>query len=287
MPEQRSLMGIYAHPDDEQGISGSMMKYGKLGVHTTLITATRGEAGEIAPGVEATPETLGEVREREMRCAAETMGVDTLYFLDYCDSGMAGTPINEDPSSFHQAPLFEVAEKVTRIVRRERPQIILTFDPWGGYGHPDHIKIHQAALMAYFVAGDPRAYPDQIQSEGLKPWAPAKLYYGAFSKARFMEFYELLKQSGEPIPEPLQGFLKRGIPDEAITSRIDVRQYADQKLKALLCHASQLGPDTLFAKFPPEVQRERMVEETFILAESRVQRPEGQETDLFEGIELG
>src|SRR5512135_1018224 len=162
MAEQLSLMAVYAHPDDEQGVSGSFMKYARQGVKTTLVVATRGEAGEIAPGIEATPETLGDVREREMRCAAELMHVDNLYFLDYCDSGMAGTPINEDPLSFHQSPLMEVAEKVTRIIRRERPQVILTFDSWGGYGHPDHIKIHQAATIAYFLAGDPRNFPEQI-----------------------------------------------------------------------------------------------------------------------------
>ena len=101
MAEPFSLMGVYAHPDDEQGTSGSMRKYGRAGVRTTLVCATRGEAGEIAPGVNATTESLGAVREEEMRCAAKTIGVDRLYFLDYCDSGMEGTPINDDPTSFH------------------------------------------------------------------------------------------------------------------------------------------------------------------------------------------
>ncbi len=277
-------MGVYAHPDDEQGASGSMMKYGKMGVRTTLVTATRGEAGEIAPEVKATPENLGEVREQEMRCAAETMGVRNLYFLDYCDSGMAGTPENESPRSFHQAPILGVAEKVTRLVRQERPQVILTFDPWGGYGHPDHIKIHQAALIAYFVAGDPRAYPEQLREEGLEPWAPLKLYYGAFSKSRFQKYLDLLQARGESVPESLQQFLKRGIPDEAITTEIDVGEFAERKLQALLCHASQLGPNTIFAKLPAELQRERMLVETFILAESRLGRPAEHETDLFAGV---
>ncbi len=284
MAEQLSLMGVYAHPDDEQGVSGSFMKYGKEGVKTTLVVATRGEAGEIAPGVNATPENLGQVREQEMRCAAKVMGVGTLYFLDYCDSDMAGRARNEDPLSFHQAPLLSVAEKVTRLVRQQRPQVIMTFDPWGGYGHPDHIKIHQAALMAYFVAGDPRAYPEQIRDEGLQPWTPQKLYYGAFSKSRFQKFFEWMKERGEDVPGPLADFLKRGIPDECITTDIDVAPYAERKLKALLCHASQLGPDTLFAKIPPELRLERMNPETFILAESRIGRPVGIETNLFEGL---
>ncbi len=284
MAEQLSVMGAYAHPDDEQGISGCMIKYGRRGVKTTLVCATRGEAGEIAPGVDAAPENLGAVREQEMRCAAQIMQVQNLYFLDYCDSGMAGTPINEDPLSFHQAPLLEVAGKLTRMVRRERPQVMLTFDPWGGYGHPDHIKIHQAALIAYFVASDPRAYPEQIRDEGLTPWMPQKLYYGAFSKSRFQKYLELIEERGEQLPDMLREFLKRGLPDEVITTEIDVEEFADLKLQALKCHASQLGPNTIFQKLPQVLHRERMKWETFVLAESRTGRPQGVERDLFEGV---
>jgi LmbE family N-acetylglucosaminyl deacetylase len=278
------MMGAFAHPDDEQGITGSMLKYGRMGVKTTLVCATRGEAGEIAPGVDATPENLGALREREMRCAARIIGVQNLYFLDYCDSGMAGTSINQDPRSFHQAPIFDVARKLTRIVRRERPQVMFTFDPWGGYGHPDHIKIHQAALIAYFGAGDPRAYPEQMQDEGLTPWTPQKLYYGAFSKSRFQKYLELIEARGEPVPDQLREFLKRGLPDEAITTQIDVAEFAGLKMQSLECHASQLGPNTLFYRLPRELHHERMKWETFVLAESRQGRPEGVETDLFEGV---
>jgi LmbE family N-acetylglucosaminyl deacetylase len=284
LAEQLSLMGVYAHPDDEQGVSGSVSKYGRAGVGTTLVCATRGEAGEIAPGVDATPENLGAVREQEMRCAAQTMGVQNLYFLDYCDSGMAGTPNNEDPRSFNQAPLFQVVGKLTRIVRRERPQVISTFDPWGGYGHPDHIKIHRAALIAYFAAGDLNAYPEQIQDEGLAPWTPQKLYYGAFSKSLFQEYLDMLGARGEQIPATISEFLKRAIPDEAITTRIDVEEFVNLKMEALRCHASQLGPDSFFRRMTPELYRERMKWETFVLAESRTGHPQGVETDLFEEV---
>jgi LmbE family N-acetylglucosaminyl deacetylase len=279
-----SLMGVYAHPDDEQGASGSMRKYSQAGVRTTLVCATRGEAGEIAPGVEATPENLGSVREEEMRCAAKTIGVDNLYFLDYRDSGMAGTAINEDPLSFHQAPIFEVAEKITRIMRRERPQVITTFDPWGGYGHPDHIKIHRATLIAYFAAGDPRSFQEQIQKEGLEPWRPQKLYYGAFGKSRFQEYFDILEANGEPIPDMFRELIRRAIPDQAITTRIDVEEFMDVKIEALQCHASQLPPDSFFRRMPPEMYRERMKWETFVLAESRMGLPQAVETDLFEEV---
>lgn len=284
MVEQLSLLGVYAHPDDEQGVSGSISKYGQAGVKTTLVCATRGEAGEIAPGVDASVANLGEVREQELRCAAKIIGVDKLYFLDYCDSGMAGTPINEDPQSFHQAPLFEVAGKLTRIVRTERPQVIATFDPWGGYGHPDHIKIHRAALIAYFAAGDPSAFPEQIRDEGLAPWVPQKLYYGAFGKTRFKEYLSLLEEQGEEMPATISEFLKRAIPDEAITTRIDVEEFVDVKMQALGCHASQLGPNSFMRRMTPEMFHDRMKSETFVLAESRTGHPQGVETDLFEDV---
>jgi len=277
------LLGAYGHPDDEQGVSGLMHKYASEGVDVTLVCATRGEAGEIAPGVQATPENLGAVREEELRCAAEKIGVNNLYFLDYRDSGMLGTPENNDPRAFWQANLFEVAEKLVRIIRRHKPHVILTFDPNGGYGHPDHIKIHQASLIAYFVSGDPRIYPDQIAKEGLEPWTVSKLYWGAFPRSRFEKYAELAKQAGIDLGVPMQEFLKRAQPDEIITTRIDVSPYVDLKLSALYCHASQMNPNSIFSKIPIEIRREGMKVETLVRAESRVV-VQGEETDLFTGI---
>ena len=183
MTAKLSLFAAYGHPDDEQGVSGLMHQYANAGVNVTLVCATRGEVGEIAPGVDATPQTLGQVREEELRCAAEKIGISNLYFFDYRDSGMIGTPPNEDPRCLWQANLMEVAEKLVRLVRRHKPHVMLTFDPNGGYGHPDHIKIHQATMIAYFIAGDARIFPDQISKEGLQAWTPLKLYWGAFRAA--------------------------------------------------------------------------------------------------------
>lgn len=220
------LLGAYAHPDDEQGISGLMHKYASEGVDVTLVCATRGEAGEIAPGVAATPENLGQVREEELRCAAEKIGVNNVYFLNYRDSGMMGTAENAHPQCLWQANVIQVTENLVRLIRRHKPHVILTFDPNGGYGHPDHIKIHQAATIAYYVAGDARIFPEQIQ-EGLPAWTPLKLYWGAFPRSRFAKFAEMLEKQGSEIPVPMREFLKRGLPDEVITTRIDVAKYVD------------------------------------------------------------
>lgn len=275
-------MAVYAHPDDEQGVSGAFAKYARQGVNTTLICATRGEAGEIAPGVSATPETLGLVREAEMRCAAAKIGLRHLYLLDYRDSGMVGTKENEDLRSLHQADLLEVAARVTKIVRTQKPQVMVTFDAWGGYGHPDHIQIHKAALFAFFVAGDARAFPEQLQ-DGIAPWTPQKLYFNVWPRSRFNAFIEHIKAEGKEIPDWLHNFGARGMPDEVITSRLDVSEFARLKLESLQCHASQLGPNTIFRQIPQELWLDMVKTETFMLAESRTGRASG-ETDLFEGI---
>ncbi|OGO40427.1 MAG: hypothetical protein A2Z03_12675, partial [Chloroflexi bacterium RBG_16_56_8] len=231
-----------------------------------------------------TSANLGNVREDELRCAAEKIGIQNLYFLDYRDSGMMGTPENSDPRNLWNANLFEVTEKIVRLVRRHKPQVILTFDPNGGYGHPDHIKAHQAATIAYYVAGDPRIYPEQLK-EGLEAWTLSKLYWGAFPRARFQQWAEMAQKSGFAISVPMQEFLKRGIPDECVTTHIDVAEFVDLKINALSCHASQLDPNNIWQKIPPEVRREAIKLEMLICAESRVAPKQGTETDLFEGIE--
>ncbi|MBI3914568.1 MAG: PIG-L family deacetylase [Chloroflexi bacterium] len=284
MANQKSILGVYAHPDDEQGVSGLFHKYARAGVETSLIIATRGEVGEIAPGVDATPATLGQVRENEMRRAAQKIGIQHLHFLDYRDSGMMGTPENQDARNLWQANTFAVAEKITQIIRQRQPQVILTFDAFGGYGHPDHIKIHQATLMAYFVAGDPRAFPEQLQN-GLAPWNASKVYWTAFPKSRFEQYVKMADAAGMEMPEPMKEFLKRAQPDEVITARIDVAEFVDLKLESLACHASQMNPNSIWSKIPAEIRREGMKTETLICAESRLGRAQRDETDLFQGIE--
>lgn len=282
MPDQLSLLAVYAHPDDEQGVSGSFAKYARQGVTTSIVCATRGEVGEIAPGTNATPENLGQVREAEMRCAVAKIGVRHLYMLNYRDSGMDGTPENQDPRCLHRAPLMQVAEQVTRIVRERRPQVMITFDAWGGYGHPDHIQMHRAALMSFWLAADPRAFPEHL-TQGLEVWAPSKLYFHVWPRSRFQRYVEHLESIGEQLPEWILNFAKRALPDQVITTRLDVHEFVDLKIESLLCHATQLGPNTFFRRIPEPLWRDMLKTETFMLAEARTGRA-GDETDVFEGI---
>ena len=284
MTKKFSLLGVYAHPDDEQGVTGLLHKYVNDGVNVSLVYGTRGEAGEIAPGVNATEENLGEVREEEMRCAAEKIGIHNLFFLNYRDSGMMDTAENQNQHNLWNADLFEVTEKLVKIIRVHKPHVILTFDANGGYGHPDHIKIHQAALMAYFVAGDARAFSHQLKN-GLEPWTPLKVYWTAFPRSRWEKFAKMAEERGIDISTPMKEFLKRAMPDEIITTRINVAEYVDLKINALDCHASQLNPNNFFRKIPMDVRKDGMKVETLVRAESRVMPMQGVEDDLFAGIE--
>lgn len=275
-------MAIFAHPDDEQLVSGAFAKYAAMGVETTLVIATRGEEGEIAPGINANADTLGAVREQEMRCAAEKLGIHHLHFLDYRDSGMVGTAANNDPRSLHCADLMDASTKLVGLIRQHKPQVILTFDPTGVYSHPDHLSVHRAALMAYFLAGDPNAFPDQLQT-GLEPWTPLKLYYPVWRRIWVQLFVIFLRLIGQPTPEFLKTLLENTPPKSAITTQLDVGNFVGIKREALLCHASQSGPDAPVHQTPQLVWDYVMRTETFVRAYSAVASTHS-ERDLFEGI---
>src|SRR3984893_13029743 len=139
-----TLLLVHAHPDDEAiSTGGVMMKARADGHRVVLVTATRGEVGEIHNMDDAaTRPHLGDVRSKELETASRILGVNRGEFLDYRDSGMVGTPENDDPRSFHQAPLAEAAARLAGILREERPDVVVTYDADGTYGHPDHIKAH-------------------------------------------------------------------------------------------------------------------------------------------------
>jgi LmbE family N-acetylglucosaminyl deacetylase len=284
--ERLRLMAVFAHPDDESfGTGGTLARYGTdPDVRVVLVCATRGEAGEISdPGL-ATPEGLGDVREQELRCACQALGVEELILLGYRDSGMAGTPENMDPRALAMADFDEAVGKIVEQIRRERPDVVVTFDESGGYGHPDHIAVHYHAKAAYAAAADPAQYPEQIEA-GLEPHQAAKLYYTAIPRRFFVAVADKMLELGMEIPprylERLEGPL--GLPDEACTTDIFVKDFWDKKQKAVSCHATQLNPDSIFAALPPDVMRELQAWECFQLAESTVGE-DGDSHDLLTGL---
>jgi LmbE family N-acetylglucosaminyl deacetylase len=261
MSTSLSLLGLFAHPDDEQLMTGAFARHALEGMRTGLVCATRGECGEIAEPTLATPENLGAVREAELRAACAVIGVKYLYFLDYRDSGMIGTPENEDPRNFLNANEQEALGRIIRIVRDYKPTIMVTFDPTGGYGHPDHLTIHKLASTAFNAAADPAIYP-----EAGAPWQAERLYYSAFPRSSFRRMQEFIVEND--LDTSFRGLDPEifGLPDEEITNELDVREWVPSKERSFNQHRTQINPNSPFAKLSPEIMQDWRSKEYFKLA---------------------
>ncbi len=281
---RRTLLAVFAHPDDESfGIGGTLARYAAEGVHVVLACATLGEAGEVKDPSLGTREQLAEIRERELRCACDVLGISELHLLGYRDSGMAGSPDNDDPRALVQADPAEVVGKIVRVIRQVRPQVVITFEEGGGYGHPDHIAIHHHTVAGFQAAGDPSQYPEH-RAEGLEPHVPQKLYFTILPRRFFRGLAQYLKEMG--FADRLADFdwESRGVPDELCAFEIDVSAYVDVKLQAFQCHRSQLSHNGPFSLIPPEVRWDFMSTECFSLAGSRLEAGQKTETDLFASL---
>jgi len=279
----KTLLAIFAHPDDEAfGTGGTLARYAAEGADIVLVCATRGEAGEIADKNLATPESLGQVRENELRCAAGALGISEVIFLGYRDSGMAGTPENEDPRAFVNAPAEEVVAQLVGIIRRARPDVIVTFEPNGGYGHPDHIAAHHHTIAAFHAAADPARYPEQGEA-----WQASKLFYNTIPRSFFLTMRDQLEAMGEDT-SAFARFEEAGAgwPDDQIHVTLDVAEEIEAKWTALNCHRTQFGPDNLFRRLPEKVTRQIMSREHFALAWPNPE-PGLQLADLFAALWIG
>jgi LmbE family N-acetylglucosaminyl deacetylase len=278
-----TLLAVFAHPDDESfGVGGTLAKYASNGTHVVLVCATRGEVGEISDASLATPESLGHVREYELRCAAQTLGISELIFLDYLDSGMEGTPENMHPKAFIQAPPHEVVGKLVRVIRELQPQVVITFDPGGGYGHPDHIAISRYTTQACSQASSSTDFP-----EAGPPWQPNRLFYNAIPSSFFVEMRKKM-QALRMDTSQLDGFdpQRHGFSDDQIKTRIDVTRFVEVKWNALQCHQTQFGPDNLL-RLLPEVDLRQMISfEYFALASPTSENGLQEMDDLFSGMRL-
>ena len=272
----KRLLGIFAHPDDEGTTSGALLHYSTLDIETGLVCATRGEVGEIADPALATPENLGHVREGEMRAAAEVIGVRNLWFLDYRDSGMAGTPENADHRSLAQASAADVVGKLVAIIRQFRPQVLVTFDETGGYGHPDHIAIYRHTTSAFYAAADAVQYPEHGSAHLV-----SKLYYTSFPRSFMRQIGEYMRE------QDYQGSISRldpeklGMPDELIDVRLNVEPYIETKNRSWAMHRTQMDTTNAMAQLPAEFQRKWRMYEYFQLAATRVGPDIAGENDLF------
>jgi LmbE family N-acetylglucosaminyl deacetylase len=243
-----------------------------------LICATRGEVGE-APADLKGFTSAGDMREDELRCAAGVLGLKAVYLLGYRDSGMPGSPDNVHPQALAAQPVEKVAREVARYIREICPQVVITFDPIGGYRHPDHIAIHRATVEAFRLAGE-----RDEKLDSLPPYAPQKLYYSTFSRRFFRAAIVALRLLGR---DPAHFGKNKDIDllsltdaDFPIHAAVPVKDVMTLKEKAAACHSSQGGSMPPLARW---LQRLFAGDETYMRAYPQ-QAPDRREHDLFEGI---
>jgi len=271
MPERPlTLMAVHAHPDDEAiGTGGILARYSAEGVRTVLVTCTNGELGD-APGWkpgEAGHDTdvVVALRREELRASCAVLGVSHLELLGYHDSGMEGWPQNDRPDCFWRTPVEEPAGRLAALLRTYEPQVVVTYDENGFYGHPDHIQTNRVTLAALGQWGE-----------------PAKLYYTAVARSRIRGFRDLLAEAGVEGPAEVEADPDFGTPDELITTTVDCRAVADRKYASLEAHASQ-SENIFFLQMGLELFTTVMGSESFVRVTDHTGAPV-PEDDLFAGL---
>jgi LmbE family N-acetylglucosaminyl deacetylase len=263
-------MFIFAHPDDEAfGTGGSLSRYAAEGHRVYLVTATRGEAGGISDPALASPANLPDVREQELRNACALYGIEPPILLDYMDGQC---------TIVHQG---QAVGKLVRLLRRLRPQVVVTFGPDGIYGHYDHIAVHRWATIAVRLAADPGCFPD-VGGGACETHEVSKVYHRVLPQSQV----DAMSAGGQPPAVMMDGvpFPMVGYPDEQITTRVDVGAYVDHKVAGIQCHRTQISPDNPYLVNPEQTKLAPLFrEETYQLVMSRVGQP-GAETDLLCGL---
>src|SRR4051794_26648199 len=291
---ERRLLLVHAHPDDETINNGATMaRYVAEGAAVTLLTCTLGEEGEVlVPELELLApdqaDQLGGDRISELRAAREALGVTDWRFLGgpgrYRDSGMMGTPANAKPRAFWNADLDEAVAHAVAVVREVRPQVVVTYDENGGYGHPDHIQAHRVAMGAVDAAADPGYRPDLGE-----PWEGAKVYWCCMPRSVLREGIEAMRALGEASPFHDLGDVEDvpfAVPDELVAAAVDGRAFAKHKHAAMRAHATQITVDGPFFALSNNLGQEVLGTEYYrlIRGERGPVGPDGREDDLFAGL---
>ena len=285
---QKRLLLVHAHPDDETINNGiTMTKYAQEGAKVTLVTCTRGEEGEVlieslANLASSRDDKLGEHREVELKNAMEHLGIDDFRFLGapnkkWRDSGMIGTAQNERSDVFWQANLDEAAQELVNVILETKPHVLITYDEFGGYGHPDHIKANQVAMRAADMAAD-------------QGWEISKIYWNTMPRSVIQDGIEKMKEVGSSFfgAESVDD-LPFAKPDELVTSVIRATEYVPQKLAAMKAHETQISVDGPFFALSNNLGLSIWGDEYYTLVRGEKSEPfdsDGRELDLFAGIKL-
>ncbi len=270
-----TLMAVHAHPDDEAtGTGGILARYAAEGIRTVLVVCTDGACGDgpagIKPGESGHDrDEVAALRLRELEASAGVLQIGDVELLGYADSGMMGWDTNDAPGSFWTTPVDEAAARLAELMRRYQPDVVVTYDENGFYGHPDHIQAHRVT-MAAVAATD----------------VAAKVYWTTAPRSKMKEFGDVMREFGldwdEPDPAAEQPQMEIGLPDEEITTWVDTTAFGAQKFDALAAHASQ-GDNIFFLRMGKERFTEMMGIETFV----RVRDKTGARTpedDLLAGL---
>jgi N-acetyl-1-D-myo-inositol-2-amino-2-deoxy-alpha-D-glucopyranoside deacetylase len=286
----RRMLLVHAHPDDEViGTGGTMAKYAAQNALVTLVTCTLGEEGEIVVDhlkhlAADQDDALGQHRIGELAAACEALGVKDHRFLGgagrWRDSGMMGEPTNDRPSCFWRADLAEAARGLVAILRETRPQVVITYDENGGYGHPDHIQAHRVTVMAMDLAGEAGYEPELGE-----PWQPAKLYYHCIPRSLFREGMQALTERGiDPgFGDEEPSFI---VDDELVTTSIETADQLAAKVAAMRAHESQIAVNDVFYAMADGGGRAMFARETFRLVRGELgpTAADGREDDVFAGV---
>jgi N-acetyl-1-D-myo-inositol-2-amino-2-deoxy-alpha-D-glucopyranoside deacetylase len=279
--QPRRLLAVLAHPDDETfGMGGTLAMYAHQGAEVSLVCATRGEVGEMDAEYMQGFSSIADRRESELRCAAGLLGLKGVYFMGYRDSGMPGSPDNQHPQALYAQPLEKLVRDVVHYIRLIRPQVVLTFDPIGGYRHPDHIAIQRATEKAFYAA-----CKDDIQDD-LPPHTPQKLYFHIMPHGMLQAGVFILRLTGQ---DPRRFGKNKDIDLVSIAevsfpthAKIGYRPVAHLRDEASACHASQGGNQMSRGAFA-------WLRRVFVSTENFMQAyppPEDHHVarDLFEGV---
>lgn len=269
-----TLMAVHAHPDDEAtGTGGVLARYAAEGFQTVLVTCTDGGCGDAPGGVKPgepghDPAAVSKMRSEELAASCAVLGVTHIEELRYADSGMIGEPTNDAPNSFWTTPVADAALRVAEVIQRYRPDVVVTYDENGFYGHPDHIQTHRVTMAALALT------------------EVSKVYWTTTPRSKMAEFGQVMRELGAdweaPDPETTEARNKIGLPDDEITTWVDIAPFVGQKFDALAAHASQ-EENIFFLRMGQERFAQMMGIETFV----RVHDTTGAalpEDDLFAGL---